>query len=247
MRLDKFLSNYAGVSRSEGKRLIKAGLVAVNDAVVRSGEHKLVPETDMVVLDGKTIKYSKDVCLLLNKPSGYVCSKDSSEGIPVCSLAPDFPTVFPAGRLDKDTEGMLILTDNGEIAHRLITPAKRVTKYYIAQLESEYDPIYAQLFREGIVLNGERCLPAEICPLRGGKYALIELCEGKYHQVRRMLKAVGNHVLHLRRIQIGQLIMPSELLVGTYMEIMPNDVEKMLKPDSFDFVSYRVNAEFSSL
>lgn len=247
MRIDKFLSNFAGVSRSKAKVLLKSGRVLVNGVVVYKADYKFDPKPDSVVLDGKVVRYSKNICLMLNKPSGYVCSSDNREGIPVLSLLPDFPTVFPAGRLDKNTEGMLVLTDNGDIAHKIITPSKRVTKYYIAKLEKKYDFTYQKLFKDGIILNNERCMPAKICSLGSDDHALIELCEGKYHQVRRMLKAVGNGVEKLKRIQIGQLKMPDELPIGGHMEILHNDVEKLLKADSFESVSARVRVDFSSL
>lgn len=247
MRLDKFLSNFADVSRSEAKLLLKKSRVTVNGVAVRSAQHDLVPEKDCIVVDGRAVRYSRDVCLVLNKPAGYVCSTDERDGIPVGTLLPDYPTVFPAGRLDKETEGMLVMTDNGELVHRLITPSKHVTKYYIAQLEREYEAYYAERFAGGIILGGEQCMPAAICPLKTGYHALIELREGKYHQVRRMLDSVGNKVVYLRRIQIGLMAMPRDLPLGGHLEIMHNDIDKLLKADSFDSVALRVRAEFSSL
>ena len=247
MRLDKFLSNFAGVSRSEAKKLLKSGEIAVDGRIIRSADYALEPSSQAVAIGGRIIPYHSGVCLLLNKPRGYVCSTDDREGIPVNALVPDYPTVFPAGRLDKDTEGMLILTDIGELAHKLITPAKHVPKYYIARLETRFDERCVALFEDGVTIGGEKCLPAKICALGNGSHALVELHEGKYHQVRRMLEGVGNRVVFLRRIQIGQLVMPPELPLGAYLEVMHNDVEKLLKADFFNIVSARVSAEFSSL
>lgn len=189
--------------------------------------------------------------IVLNKPSGYVCATEDKNDPTVIRLIPEElrrKDLFPAGRLDKDSEGMVLITDDGTLGHKILSPKNHIAKYYVVKLAERFGENYERLFREGITLgNGESCLPAAVrcCP-DSENIAFIELFEGKYHQVKRMFAAVENHVEKLVRIQMGGLEMHAGIGIGECMEILHNDVEKLLKPTRFDEVFSSFSEKFSS-
>lgn len=249
LRLDRFIANQTGRSRSDVKKLIYWSKVAVNGKSVHSCDMKINPESDSVTVSGEEIGYKKNVYIMLNKPKGFVCSTKDGISPTVISLIPPElrrKNIFPAGRLDKDTTGFVLLTDDGELAHKILSPRNHISKYYFVELAQPYLEEYEKQFLEGIVLeNGERCMPAKVRGFANhAKYALAELSEGKYHQVKRMFSAVGNSVAELSRIQMGNLPINAELGLGEFLEIMHNDVENLLKPSSFEDVYNRINADF---
>ena len=207
-RLDKFLCDSALGSRSQVKVILKAGRVTVDGTVVRDGSVKIDPLAQQVCCDGAPMGGRQFAVVMLNKPAGFVtatsddCQKTVMELLPKQFLDLD---VKPVGRLDKETEGLLLFTNDGELAHRLISPRYQVPKVYYARHEGQAGETDVQSFRQGLTLrNGTMCLPAELKPLGPGE-SLVTVYEGKYHQVRRMLASRGMPVTYLERRQEGKL------------------------------------------
>ena len=231
-RLDKYLSDAGVGSRRELKELLRAGSVTVNGAVVQDGAAKLDEAADVVCLRGERVEGLRRVVLLLYKPAGLVTSTDDPRDRTVMDILPERwkkQKVAPVGRLDKATEGLLLLTNDGILAHRLISPKYRIEKDYYAEHEGEAGPEDAAAFRAGLVLSdGTRCLPAKLEPLGPGK-SRVTVVEGKYHQVRRMLVSRQMPVTYLRRDREGGLTLaglkPGEVRELTAEEIAALDRE----------------------
>lgn len=203
-RLDRLLARLGLGSRKEVARLVRAGRVLVAGEAVRDpGFH--VPEEAEVRLDGKPLLLRRHHHVLLHKPSGYVTSR--AEGPSVYALLQGFPTrdLSPVGRLDKDAEGLLLFTTDGELLHRLTHPRHKVKKRYLVHLEKPVNPEDQRAFREGILLEGRKTLPAELIPLKDPTWAEVVLLEGRFHQVKRMFLARGNRVVYLKRLALGPL------------------------------------------
>lgn len=240
IRLDKFLAEHSEYSRSEIKELVRRGEVSADGIPVKKADVKIDPETQKITLCGREITYREHTCVLLNKPDGYVCSTDDKDGMTVMRLIPpELRTkgMFPAGRLDKDSIGALLLTDDGELAHKLLSPKSHVPKIYIVKLDRAFESNYVDLFKEGVLLaDGGTCRPAKVKRCESSeKLAFVELSEGKYHQVKRMFAAVGNHVQKLMRVSVGGLVLPEKLAIGDSMELLHKDVENLFTPLNFDF------------
>lgn len=207
-RLDKVLSEAGVASRRELKNVIKAGRVTVNGQTVRTPEQKVDAAADTILVDGQPIARPGVVVLLLHKPAGYVTSTEDPRDPTVMELIPEpyrSMGLSPVGRLDKETEGLLLLTNDGDLLHRLISPKHRVPKIYEAEHDGEAGAADVQAFAEGITLrDGDTCLPAELTPLGPGKSRIV-LHEGKYHQVRRMMASRGLYVRYLKRVAEGSL------------------------------------------
>lgn len=235
VRLDKFLSDAAVASRRELREIIKAGRVTVNGAVVRKPEEKIDECAACVALDGREVGGKRQIVLLLHKPAGYVTSTDDPRDRTVMDLLPKgFERLMPVGRLDKDTEGLLLFTNDGELAHKLISPRHGIEKTYYAEHEGEADAQDVAAFAEGCVLkDGTVCLPAVLEPLGAGK-SLVRIREGKYHQVRRMLASRGKPVTYLRRIAEGGVKL-DDLPIGMTRELTQNEVDMLsaVKIDEF--------------
>lgn len=225
-RLDKYLSEAGAASRRELKDLLRAGAVTVNGAVVRDGAVKIDETADRVCLHGQTVEGLRRVVLLLYKPAGFVTSTDDPRDRTVMDLLPERwrkQRVAPVGRLDKATEGLLLLTNDGVLAHRLISPKYRIEKDYYAEHEGEAGSADAEAFRAGLTLgDGTVCLPAELEPLGPGK-SRVRVVEGKYHQVRRMLASRGMPVTYLRREREGSLTLDG-LAPGEVRELTAAEV-----------------------
>ena len=248
IRLDKFISERTEYSRSQIKELAAKGSITVNGTTVKRSDVKVVDTEATVTVCGKEIKSQRFSYVLLNKPQGYVCSNDDKDGETVMKLIPPElrkKGMFPAGRLDKDSLGALLLTNDGELAHKMLSPKHHISKIYIVQLGRKFENNYINKFADGITLgDGETCLPAKVRQSENSdKLAFIELYEGKYHQVKRMFAAVGNHVELLMRISLGSLILPEKLRIGEIMEIMPND---MFKEQNFDLFFAKYSAFYSA-
>jgi len=242
IRLDKFISDRTPVSRSEVRVLIKKGTVRINGTVMKDIGFQLDPETADVTVNGEAVIHRSRTVLALNKPAGYVCSTDGKGGPSVLELVPpDFynKNLFPVGRLDKDTEGLLLITDDGKFAHSVISPKRHVPKIYLVKLAEKFEVKYVNQMSGGIVLgNGDRCLPARVRVVENlENTVLIEICEGKYHQVKRMFAAADNRVEKLMRISVGGLILSEKLAKGQVMELLHNDVEKIFSPLDLEQVS----------
>ncbi len=251
IRLDKLLANRTSYSRSEAKNLLRKGAVQVDGVTVTDGARQIDPAAQTVTCYGKSLPGGEHVYYILNKPLGVICATEDRTHRTVIDLLPKDRRVkglFPAGRLDADSTGLVLLTDDGALAHRMLSPKHHVPKYYLIRLARQYEPSYAEAFAGGITLSdGTACLPAEITPLDvPGQYALVCLHEGKYHQVRRMTAAVGNHVETLHRVAVGGLILPENLGSGAHLEVFHKDVENLLKPNPFPAVCERIVSCFSS-
>ncbi len=207
-RLDKILAEAGVASRRALKAVIRAGRVSVNGQVVRSPEAKADAAEDAITVDGIPIRRKRTVVLALHKPAGYVTSTEDPRDATVMELLPEAYRnlgIVPVGRLDKETEGLLLLTNDGALLHRLISPRHRVPKVYEAEHVGEADPADVAAFAAGLTLrDGETCLPAELTPLGPGRSRII-LHEGKYHQVRRMMAARGMPVTYLLRVAEGPI------------------------------------------
>ena len=232
-RLDKFLSDSKVASRSQLRQIIRAGRVQVGNTVVREPEYKVDEKTDEIFLDGVRVGGARRIVLMLNKPAGYVTSTSDPRDRTVMELLPpQYRGLFPVGRLDKYTEGLLLLTNDGQLAHRLLSPRHGVEKCYYAEHEGTADASDVDAFRAGCVLrDGTRCLPAVLAPLGEGK-SLVYVCEGKYHQVRRMLASRGKPVTYLRRLSEGGLQL-GELPLGMTREVTDEEI-KALESVQFD-------------
>ncbi len=250
MRLDKFISDNSALSRSQVRDAVKKGLVKVDGIIIKQADFKISPETSSVEYAGNIISYRKNRYILLNKPAGFVCSTNDPESHTVLELVPPelSKKVFPAGRLDKDSEGLVLLTDDGELSHRILTPEKHVPKFYIVKLAECFKIQYIDLFASGISLsNGEVCMPAKVFPVENNDlWAIVELREGKYHQVKRMFASVGNKVEYLFRFCMGNLQIPEKLAIGDCMELMHKDVEKLIQTPDYDCILRKLYVYFSS-
>ena len=250
-RLDKFISSHSEITRSEIKKLISKKLVTVNGETARDGSVKIDPETCTVCISGKPLDSRNKVYYLLNKPAGYVSATADKKDPAVTELIDENDRrkdIFPAGRLDKDSTGMLILTNDGTLSHRMLSPASHIPKFYIVKLAESFRSEYVKEFEKGIVISGgEKCLPAKVkCFENAVNTALIEISQGKFHQVKRMFEAVGNKVEILHRVQMGALMMPVELGFGSYIEIMHKDLSSLLDKPDFGTVFDKINENLSS-
>ena len=231
MRLDKFLADMGIASRKELKQIIKGGRVRVNGAAVTVPETKVDSDSDSISLDGELLSYSRFRYYMIDKPCGVLTATEDSRQKTVMDLiSPEMKRMglFPVGRLDKDTSGLLLLTNDGEFSHRVISPKSCVEKRYYARVDGEATAEDVLAFEKGIVLgDGTQCLPAKL-ELLGGDECIVTVMEGKYHQVRRMLASRGTPVIELRRLSIGELELGDELGPGGWRELDKNDLCKVL-------------------
>lgn len=233
IRLDRFVSNQVfDISRSEVKTLCKKGRITVNGKPSKA-DMKINAEKDIVSVDGEAIEYKEHIYIMLNKPKGYVCSTKDGESPTVLELVPKKlfrEGIFPAGRLDKDTEGFVLLTDDGELSHKMLSPKNHVDKKYYVELRDEIKRDTDQLFKDGITIDGnEKCMPARLIRIDGNKRACyLVLHEGKFHQVKRMFISVGNEVVYLKRVSIGKMNLDENLPLGKCLEILHKDIPKLL-------------------
>ena len=231
-RLDKFISDCGAASRREIKPMIRAGRVTVNGAVASSPELKLDPELAVVTLDGKRLVYQKYHYYMLNKPAGILSATDDKKQSTVLDLFPPELRkldLFPVGRLDKDTTGLLIITDDGDFAHRVISPKSGIVKLYRAETESPVTEEDAVAFREGVTLaDGTKCLPAEL-HLQPDGSCLVGVMEGKYHQVKRMLASRGKPVTALKRLAVGGLVLDGDLDEGEFRPLAEDELCRVMR------------------
>ncbi len=220
-RLDKFLSEAGVASRKELKEIIRAGRVTVDGTVVRIPETKVDEQNAQIRVDDTLVGRQRTIVLMLHKPAGYVTSTDDPRDKTVMELIPEqyrYLNPKPVGRLDKDTEGLLLFTNDGQLAHRILSPKKQVWKRYYAEHPGMATEEDVEAFRVGITLkDGDVCLPAKLEPAGEGK-SFVEICEGKYHQVRRMLASRGLPVSYLKRVSEGELEL-GDLPLGQVREV----------------------------
>ena len=231
MRIDKFVSEQGGISRSDAKAMIKKGKILVNGAAVKSADAKIDPENDRITIDGKEVSYRQFMYIMLNKPDGVICATRDGLSATVLELLPPELVrkgLFPAGRLDKDTEGFVFITDDGALAHKMLSPKNHVEKEYVVTLEKPAQEHYIELFASGMTIDGdEKCLPARLIMTEKPDVVRLILHEGKYHQVKRMMEAAGNKVVHLRRIRMGGISLDPSLPSGKAREITVEELSHL--------------------
>ena len=227
-RLDKILSGTGRWSRREVKDLVKAGRVTADGAVVARPEDKFDREAVELRVDGEAVDGERYCYLMLHKPGGVLSATEDPKQPTVLDLLPPHLRrvgLFPVGRLDKDTEGLLLLTNDGPLGHRLLAPKKHVDKVYFVRVEGRLDQEDRRAFRTGMVLgDGLRCLPAELEVLEPPDTGLVTLREGKYHQVKRMLASRGKPVAYLKRLSMGPLRLDPELAPGAWRPLTQGDL-----------------------
>ena len=236
-RLDKIIASTGRFSRREVKLLVRQGRVLVDGVPARSAEDRMAPETAEITVDGERLAWRRYTWLMMNKPAGVLSATEDGRGKTVLDLLPEElrrRELFPVGRLDKDTEGLLLLTNEGGLAHDLLSPNKHVDKVYYARTAAELEEADCRAFAAGMVLgDGLECLPAGLEILSagaGGSEALVTLREGKFHQVKRMLAARGKPVLYLKRMKMGNLTLDPALEPGEYRFLTEEEVALLRNP-----------------
>lgn len=234
-RIDKILASQGTLSRRDVKEMIKKGRVTLNGNVVRDSAVKVDINADTVMVDGVQVVLKKHIYIMMNKPQGVVSASDSDTDKTVVDLVPDElfrKGLFPAGRLDKDTTGFVLITDDGDFAHKILSPKNHIFKTYLARLENALSEDALELLENGITLqDGTTLKEAKVEVVEHTETPLVKImiCEGKYHQVKRMFAATGNKVVELHRSKMGELELDSQLKSGECREITPEELEKIQK------------------
>lgn len=231
MRLDKLLSSGLGLgSRSDVKKMIKAGRVRVLGIISVKPETNINPVLDEVYVDNVRMCYREFVYLMLNKPAGVISATRDGRHSTVIDLVPEQYThfnLFPIGRLDIDTEGLCVLTNDGALSHRLLSPKHHIPKLYYAEIDTDIDENDVQSFISGITLDdGYKCMPAEL-KICNNKCAYIKIYEGKFHQIKRMFEAIGKSVVYLKRVGMNNLMLDENLALGELRELTAEELEKL--------------------
>ena len=231
-RLDKILANLGVGSRKDLKLRIKRGEVAVDGVVVRDPEEKFDPETASLAVCGVPVRYRRYLYLMMHKPAGYLTATEDRNAATVLDLLDEQYRgfdLFPAGRLDKDSEGLLLLTNDGALTHKILSPKNHVDKLYYIRYEGAFAPDAEKRFAEGLPIDGGYvCMPA-ILERLGENEAYVTIREGKYHQVKRMAEACGAHVVYLKRLRMGSLVLDESLPLGKYRMLSDTEEANLLK------------------
>lgn len=231
-RLDKIIASGGRFSRREVKLLVRQGLVRLNGTAAVSAEEKCDPETAVITVNGETVVLRRFTYVLLHKPGGVLTATEDRRQETVMELLPQELRrvgLAPVGRLDKDTEGLLLLTNDGELTHRLLSPKYHVDKRYFARVDGHLTAAHAETFAKGMTLgDGLKCLPArlEILPDNG---CIVTVREGKFHQVKRMLAACGAPVVYLKRLSMGPLVLGDELGRGEHRMLRDEEVAALYR------------------
>jgi 16S rRNA pseudouridine516 synthase len=232
-RLDKILSNMGYGTRKEVKALVKSSDVLVNGSRVKDSSVHVDPENDEIEVDGEKLVYREFIYIMLNKPQGVISATEDKYDETVLDLLDHEHVIFnpaPVGRLDKDTEGLLLLTNDGDLNHRLLSPKKHVPKRYYAEIEGVVKEKDVRAFLEGVVLDdGYKTMPAELKIIKSDSISEIEvvLYEGKFHQVKRMFEAVNKKVIYLKRTEMGPLKLDETLELGEYRELTEEELKAL--------------------
>jgi len=230
-RIDKLLSSTGLWSRKEVKEMVRRGRVRVNGAAAGKAEEKADPERDEIMVDGQIVDCTPFVYIMMNKPEGLLSATTDKRQKTVLDLLPEHLRkrgLFPVGRLDKDTVGLILLTDDGPLGHELLSPKKHVDKVYLAHVDGCVDQEDVERLAKGMVLeDGLHCLPAGLEPLGDGSSCLVTLREGKYHQVKRMLAACGKPVIALERLSMGPLALDQDLKRGQWRFLSRKELEEL--------------------
>ncbi|TCS95968.1 pseudouridine synthase [Hazenella coriacea] len=235
LRLDKILAHLGFGSRKEIKKSMRSWVVTVNGVHITDPGTQVDPNQDPIIVNGEQIFYREFVYLMMNKPQGVIsATEDLREHVVVDLLDEEYRLFdpFPVGRLDKDTEGLLLLTNDGKLSHRLLSPKKQVPKRYFAKVKGEVTEEDIHIFRKGVILeDGYHTLPGELTILHSAPISEIELTiyEGKFHQVKRMFQAVEKEVIYLQRIQMGSLQLDPSLPLGSYRELSEVELHTLIE------------------
>lgn len=232
IRLDKFLSEMSGWTRSEVKKIVRTGSVTVDGNEVKKPETKIDEKLSIVSVDGRQIKYNKYEYYMLNKPKGFVSATTDREHKTVVDIisSSEKKDLFPVGRLDIDTEGLLLITNDGELAHRLLAPKNNVEKTYYVEVSGILDDVDVDAVEKGLDIGEEKnTIPAKMEILKTDIQNNISSCyltihEGKFHQVKRMMKKLGKTVTYLKRVSMGSLILDSKLKKGNYRKLTEQEI-----------------------
>lgn len=234
VRLDKFLADMNVGTRSEVKNLIKKKRVKVNGVIVNKDNLKIDIENDEVTLGDSLIKYVEYEYFMLNKPAGVVsATEDSKDKTVVDLIKENTKDIFPVGRLDKDTEGLLILTNDGQLAHNLLSPKKHIDKKYYAKIDGIVGIEHIEQFLEGLNINDEYITKPAILDIisidkeNNQSEVYVTITEGKYHQVKRMFKAIGMKVIYLKRISMGKVVLDKGLALGEYRHLTEEEINSL--------------------
>ncbi|GAA0484708.1 pseudouridine synthase [Salinibacillus aidingensis] len=230
MRLDKVLANMGFGSRTDVKKLMKKGVVQVDGTTVKDGKTQVNPDQQEILINGELVEYKEYIYLMMNKPKGVISATEDHVETTVVDLLEMEDQIFdpfPVGRLDKDTEGLLLITNDGKLSHELLSPKKKVGKKYWAKIDGNVSEEDVQAFANGVELDdGYITKPAELKVLSAGGVSEIELTimEGKFHQVKRMFLSTGKKVLELKRLQMGRLHLDADLEPGEYRELTDEEL-----------------------
>ena len=228
-RIDKIISSQTKYSRKEVKDLIRKQRITINDKIISKSDVKIEPETDIIKIDNEIIEIQKYVYLVLNKPKGYISATEDKNTKTVIDLVPEkysHRDLFPAGRLDKDTTGLMIITDDGSFAHNILSPKKHISKTYNVTIDIPVTNEMVEGFKNGIMLNDGECKTA-ILDITGKYSATVILTEGRYHQIKRMFGCYKAKVLELERIKMGNLSLPKDLKYGECRELTSEELSKI--------------------
>ena len=230
LRIDKLLANMGYGTRKEVKKLLKAGVVKVDGMTVKDAKTHVDPKEQVVTVWGEEVEYKPFIYLMMNKPKGVISATEDAVEETVVDLLEEEDRIFdpfPVGRLDKDTEGLLLLTNDGQLAHQLLSPKKHVPKTYEAIIDGEVTEEDVAAFRRGVVLDdGYETKPAKLVIVRSGLRSDVQITitEGKFHQIKRMFQAVGKRVVYLKRVQMGPLTLDETLEPGEYRELTDEEI-----------------------
>ncbi|RGF23846.1 pseudouridine synthase [Dorea sp. AM10-31] len=236
IRLDKYLADMSIGTRQEVKKYIRQGRVKINEDIIKKPEYKIREDEDKITFDGAPVAYETFEYYMLNKPAGVISATEDKRDITVLNLIKEKKRkdLFPVGRLDKDTEGLLLITNDGALAHRLLSPKKHVDKCYYAKIRGGVTEDDVRVFKERINIGTQEepewTMPAELKILEKGTVSRIRLTirEGKFHQVKRMFLAVGKEVVYLKRERMGALVLDEELAPGEYRKLTDSELKSIL-------------------
>ena len=234
MRLDKYISNCGAATRSEVKKLVRGGAVTVNGTAAKKADMKIDESTDVIEVMGERLIYREFVYLMLNKPQGYISATEDKHYPVVVDLVDEeyaHFNVFPVGRLDIDTEGLLLLTNDGHFDHELTSPKKNVYKRYFARVDKPMEEKDIDAFKQGMEFKDFTAKSARLEITSNPCEVYIEIAEGKFHQVKRMCERVGKNVTYLKRVKIGDLMLDEELGIGEMRELSEEELKLLINRD----------------
>ena len=230
-RIDKIISNQTTYTRKEVKDLIKKKKITVNNEIINKSDFKIDIKKDIIMIEGKILNIKTHIYIILNKPKGYVsATKDNSIPTVLDLLPKEYKkrNLFPAGRLDKDTTGLMLITDDGEFAHNILSPKKHVSKTYNVTIDIPITKNMIEGFKNGVELNDGKCKSAKL-EITNTNTGIVTLTEGRYHQIKRMFGCYKAKVIELERIAIGNFSLPKDLNQGDYIEINELELNKILE------------------